>query len=64
MISQETIGQVLVFADQSEEQMLGFDCRATKLAGFVRAKKMTLRALSVYLSNINFDSHKCLLWLI
>ena len=39
MISQETIGQVLVFADQSEEQMLGFDCRAAKLTGFVASEE-------------------------
>ena len=39
MISQETIGQILVFADQSEEQMLGFDGRATELAGFVASEE-------------------------
>src|SRR5438477_8621001 len=39
MISQETVGQVLIFADQSQQQMLSFDGRTSKLASFVASEE-------------------------
>src|SRR5207245_7721557 len=39
MISKETISQILVFADQSEKQMLGFDRRASELASFIAGEE-------------------------
>src|SRR5438552_13094182 len=35
MISKETIRQILIFADQSEKQMIGFDRRAPEMASFI-----------------------------
>ena len=54
VVSQETIGQVFVFADQPQQKMLGFDRRAPKLASFVASEEYDPLALSVYLSNIIF----------
>src|SRR5437867_2055611 len=39
MISQETISQVLIFANQPQKQVLGFDGRAPELAGFVAGEE-------------------------
>src|SRR5215510_5610725 len=39
MISKETISQILIFADQSEKHMLGFDRRAPELAGFIAGEE-------------------------
>ena len=39
MISQESISQVLIFADQSQKQMLGFDGRASELASFIAGEE-------------------------
>ena len=39
MISQETIGQVLVFADQTQEQMFCLDGRASELTSFVASEE-------------------------
>src|SRR5262245_34597153 len=39
MIPQEPISQVLVFANQSQQQVLGFDRRATKLASLVASEE-------------------------
>src|SRR5205809_3227640 len=39
MISKETICQILIFADQSEKQMLGFDRRAPELASFIAGEE-------------------------
>src|SRR5438105_13516114 len=39
MISQETISQILIFADQSQQQVLGLDCGTTELAGFVTSEE-------------------------
>src|SRR5713226_2008086 len=37
--SKEAIGQRLVLAEQTEQQMLGFNVRAAELAGFVPREK-------------------------
>src|SRR5207244_6680796 len=39
MISKETISQILIFADQSEKQMLGFDRCAPELASFIACEE-------------------------
>ena len=39
MISQETISKILVFANQTQQQVLGLDRRATELAGFVASEE-------------------------
>src|SRR6516164_1002716 len=39
MISQETIGQILIFPDQAQQQVLGFNRRATELARFVASEE-------------------------
>src|SRR6266516_3270978 len=39
MLSIETISQILIFADQSEKQMLGFDRRAPELASFIAGEE-------------------------
>src|SRR5438093_1596352 len=39
MISQETIGQVLILADQTQQQVLSLNGGAAKLAGFVASKE-------------------------
>ena len=39
VISQEAVGQVLVFADQSQKQMLGFNGGASELAGFIASEE-------------------------
>src|SRR5262245_19211044 len=36
---QETIGQVLVFSQQSEKQVLGFDRHAAELAGLITSEE-------------------------
>ena len=39
MRAQEAIGERFIFAHQAEQQMLGFDVRASVLTGFVARKK-------------------------
>jgi len=39
MRTQKTIGQGLVFAQESEKQMLGLNIRRSELAGFIAGKK-------------------------
>jgi hypothetical protein len=39
MRAQEAIGEGLIFAHQAEQQMLGFDVRASVLTGFITRKK-------------------------
>src|SRR6266481_4698694 len=39
MISQETIGEIFIFADQPEQQVLGFNRRASELAGLVASEE-------------------------
>src|SRR5205807_5371442 len=39
VISQEAIGQVLILADQTQQQVLGLDRGAAKLAGFVASEE-------------------------
>ena len=59
MNSEKTIGQILIFADQTQQQVLGFDRRAAELAGFVASEEYNPPCSFSYLSNIIFDSLKC-----
>jgi hypothetical protein len=51
---QEPVRQRLVFAQQPEQQMLGFDVRAAELAGLIPREEDDPRAFSVYRSNIGY----------
>src|SRR5579859_893250 len=37
--TQETVGQGLIFAQQAEQQVLGFDIRASELAGLISGEE-------------------------
>src|SRR6266511_1520772 len=39
MVAQESVRQILVFADQTEQQMLGFNSRTAELTGFVASEE-------------------------
>ena len=47
MRTQEAVGQRLVFAQQSEQQVLGLDVRRTELAGLIAREKDDAPAFSV-----------------